>query len=703
MEQARRDGAWARLKARLRRGLTTGVRDERGATAVMFAVSLVLLIPLTLGVFEVYYGAEQRGKLQDSLDAAALFAARSTAITTDELTTIGRAALDANLQLRDGAILKSATFRMEGQKVIAVASLQPASLMGSGSSMFRYPDITVTTEVNRAMDKLEIALVLDNTGSMQGTKLATLKTAAKDLVDKLKAASERSVEVDPIKIALVPFSNTVRVQGTTSLANYDPTKTTNAGIPSWIDPKGQAHLVNDVNYDNFNVSNVDRFTLMKNMTRSGTQLSWEGCVEARRAPYDVEETPPTTTATMYTPWFWPDEADQTNIFQPTGSSTWYAGSYNDYINDTPLWTAGRAYNKDDIVTYVASSWSSSTAYAKDDIVSYVPPTWSSSTNYVTNDLVIRSGVQYRAKSNNKNKQPPDSTYWATDTTGSIWRAKVANTNKAPNGSLTNWTLDATASGGTWRAASVSTGKAPNSATSFWVSDTNRDTKARQRNTPKYGNTVSGTPLKNTGASALDSTGYGATGSYVYGPNMGCALQPVISLTTSMTTIKTAIDAMTAIGETNIPIGLAWGWNALSPGGPLANGSTPAAYGTAHNRKIIILMTDGENTMNNPSKSQEINGSFYGGYGYIWQKMLGVTSSSDPTTLIDNRLSLLCTNLKAKGITLYTVRVEVSTGSSSLLQNCASSPDKFYDVQNVSQLGVAFDAIARSIDNLRISK
>jgi hypothetical protein len=60
-------------------------------------------------------------------------------------------------------------------------------------------------------------------------------------------------------------------------------------------------------------------------------------------------------------------------------------------------------------------------------------------------------------------------------------------------------------------------------------------------------------------------------------------------------------------------------------------------------------------------------------------------------------------MKKKNIVIYTVRVEVSTGSSSLLQGCATTPDKFYDVQNVAQLGSVFDAIARSIDNLRISK
>ena len=79
------------------------------------------------------------------------------------------------------------------------------------------------------------------------------------------------------------------------------------------------------------------------------------------------------------------------------------------------------------------------------------------------------------------------------------------------------------------------------------------------------------------------------------------------------------------------------------------------------------------------------------------------SSSTRTQKMNERLALLCENIKKKDIVLYTVRVEVKSGDSALLRNCATDPDKFYDVQNVSQLGAAFDAIAGSIDNLRITK
>ena len=78
-------------------------RDKRGVSAVAFAISFAVLAPMALGVFDVYTMTEQHGKLQDALDAAALYAARSNAFTTADVNTIGHKALTANLQLIHGA------------------------------------------------------------------------------------------------------------------------------------------------------------------------------------------------------------------------------------------------------------------------------------------------------------------------------------------------------------------------------------------------------------------------------------------------------------------------------------------------------------------------------------------------------------------------------------------------------------------------
>ncbi|HAQ36465.1 MAG TPA: pilus assembly protein TadG, partial [Alphaproteobacteria bacterium] len=42
-----------------------------------------------------------------------------------------------------------------------------------------------------------------------------------------------------------------------------------------------------------------------------------------------------------------------------------------------------------------------------------------------------------------------------------------------------------------------------------------------------------------------------------GPNWGCTARPITPLTSHRSTIDTAINAMTASGTTNIPIGISW--------------------------------------------------------------------------------------------------------------------------------------------------
>lgn len=515
--------------AALRAKLISGARDERGAAAMIFALALVLLAPLTLGVFDIYIASNQRQKLQDALDAAALYAARSAAQSDKDINEVGQRALKANLQSFTGSALITSNFKLDGAKVVGTAEMTPLAL---ATGFFQHGNVTATSEVLRAMDRLEVALVLDNTGSMGGTKLSTLKTSAKDLIDKLEAAGNRSTADDPIKISLVPFSSTIRVAENVSVKNYNTSTHAGPGIPLWLDPQAKAHWAND-EQDIFTTKHTDRFEVLKSMKNSQV---WGGCVESRRPPYDVQDTAPFVAdmASYFVPYFAPDEPDNGN---------WYNSYPNNYLDDK---TGG--------------------------------------------DAMTRQG----------------------------------NVGKYKNGK------------------------------------------------PKNG-----------------------------GPNVGCDLQPISRLTTDMNGLKNAIDDMTATGNTNIPMGLVWGWHTLSPNAPFQDG---AAYGTKHNRKIIILMTDGDNVS---SRAYNENTSAYSGLAYLWQGLLqgaGRDSSDwERTQAMNARLALLCENIKKKDIVLYTVRVEVQSGDSALLRNCATDPEKFYDVQNVSQLGAAFDAIAGSIDNLRITR
>ena len=513
-------------------------RDDRGAAAVFFAAATIVLAPLALGVMDIYLASSQRNQLQDALDAATLFAARSnaTASTTPSLQTVGANALTGNLQLPAGVSLVTSTFNLNGSTVTGYAETTPSAL---APGLWAHTNIKANSTVIRSLDRLEVALVLDNTGSMAGTKIANLKTAANNLIDTLTTAAAQSTDPVPLRMSLVPFSMTVRVQGTTQTTNYNTATHSGTGFPTWVDPQAQADVA--LGLDTMAVQS-DRFTLLKQMNKT----PWEGCVVSRRQPYDVQDTPPTTLtpATMFVPFFWPDEPD---------TSAGYSGYPNDYLSDQG-----------------SSNW-----------------TWSQ----------------------------------------------------------------------------------------------------REKNQLKY------TVASKTGTQT--STGYS------FGPNGGCAMQPLIRLTANTASLKTAINTMVAVGDTNIPLGMMWGWHTLSPNAPFADGS---AYGTQHLQKVLILMTDGDNTMSDPSSSAEQNKSYFSGLGYIWQNILGITSgtTAQRQTAMDNRQALLCANLKAKGIVIYTVRVEVLTGPSPVLQACASTPDKYYDVQDVSTLNAAFASIAGSINSLRIS-
>jgi len=182
-----------------------GARDERGAVAVVFAVSIVLLAPLALGVIDIYLSSSQRTRLQDALDAAALYTARTHATTDEELSAIGQRALNANLSAREQARLVDSSFSLVDSTVVASAEMES---QGFASQLWNHGTMKVSTNVVRASANLEVSLVLDITGSMGGSRISSLKTAAKDLID-LVVQDQQTPYYS--KVAIVPYANAVNV------------------------------------------------------------------------------------------------------------------------------------------------------------------------------------------------------------------------------------------------------------------------------------------------------------------------------------------------------------------------------------------------------------------------------------------------------------------------------------------------------------
>jgi hypothetical protein len=185
------------------------------------------------------------------------------------------------------------------------------------------------------------------------------------------------------------------------------------------------------------------------------------------------------------------------------------------------------------------------------------------------------------------------------------------------------------------------------------------------------------------------------------PNAGCDMVPLRRLSRDMDGVKSAARSMTAVGNTNIPLGLIWGWHALSPrgNGPFGDG---APYGTENTLKAVVLMTDGMNHIN-PGPLPD--GGPYSGLGLPKQgRIEGVTAGSSlgqRARAMDARLTKLCAAMKARDITIYTVRL--MEGPQDVLRGCASGANKYFDVHEPGQLSAAFNQIAGDIIALRLSQ
>jgi Flp pilus assembly protein TadG len=157
----------------------------------------------------------------------------------------------------------------------------------------------------------------------------------------------------------------------------------------------------------------------------------------------------------------------------------------------------------------------------------------------------------------------------------------------------------------------------------------------------------------------------------------CPVQ-LVPLSYDWTKIKSRIDQITPGGSTNQPVGMAWSWLSLQPNAPL---NAPPEDANFIYKKIMIVLSDGLNT-----KSKKAgNGSSHSLY-------------------VDARQKLLCDNIKADGVTVYTLQVNTDGDpESTILKYCATGSENFFVVTSANQIMSAFDTIGASLSKLRIAK
>ena len=187
---------------------------------------------------------------------------------------------------------------------------------------------------------------------------------------------------------------------------------------------------------------------------------------------------------------------------------------------------------------------------------------------------------------------------------------------------------------------------------------------------------------------------------VIGPNLNCTSAPLAPLSSDRSTVLSAIDALRPRGMTHIHEGVMWGWRTLSPSAPFTEGRP---YDDGGNRKILIVMTDGENSYDT---YPNFNRSMYGAYGYLADGSLGAgpTDRAAVVARMNERTITACDNAKAGGkVLVYTVAFRVSDPATlALLADCASAPHMAFRSDSGVDLAAAFADISNSIAMLRVT-
>jgi Flp pilus assembly protein TadG len=272
------------------RGARSFTNDEGGVVAVIFAITFAAIFLLVAIAIDYGRTEAELVRVQNAVDSAALAASHRLGLPDQDISGPAKALayFKANIAKHPhvGSLTSTSLDAVTGEVTAkAKGNMLTSLLRAVGINEIGF---NAGATVRRGSGTVEIALVLDNSGSMAGSYIADLRTAAENLVNVVFTGYEST---DKVKVGVVPFAASVNV-GADNIGAF------------WMDTTG----VSPVHFENFAAPKT-RFDLFSEMG-----VPWRGCVEVRPAPHDVTDSFPTssTPESLFVPMFNPDEPDPAN-------------------------------------------------------------------------------------------------------------------------------------------------------------------------------------------------------------------------------------------------------------------------------------------------------------------------------------------------------------------------------------------------------
>ncbi|MGE0502874.1 MAG: pilus assembly protein TadG-related protein [Rhizobiaceae bacterium] len=368
------------------------LRDRRGNYMLLTAASMVPIMGGLAVAIDYTEMARQRQETLNALDAAGIAAARYVVAGASDAAVKAYAKdfFEANLasvkpsnttltvllpkdNIGGGTLKMSADLKYQPYFFPTFAKLIGKE-SGDGDTKM---DFSATSEI-KLKNTLEVALVLDNSGSMDYTgsgsgkkRITLLKDAAKQLVDTIAAEAAQMKQVSkPVQFGLVPFAASVNIgSGNASAAWMDqdgisPVHHENFDWTTMSSGSRRAEKIGGIWYKKGTAwggqenQKLTRFSMYQDVKYRSSRTwvannvcvrwwsngscrtwedqgqyqytespyaNWQGCVEARPYPYNVNDATPSTStpATLYVPMYGPDETDNKDNSNRRAENNWW--------------------------------------------------------------------------------------------------------------------------------------------------------------------------------------------------------------------------------------------------------------------------------------------------------------------------------------------------------------------------------------------
>lgn len=615
---------------------------------MLFGMTLPVLLMVVAGGIDISRISTAKAGLQDALDAAGLAAARSPYTQADDIQRVGMDALRANLATYPtiSLIENETTFVLvDDERVVADAKVNVKTLIANivlppyGQIMDDELPVGVHSEVRRSSKNVEVALVLDITGSMAGSRITSLRDAARQLTDIVVQSQQQPYYS---RMAVVPYSTAVNLGDMADDARGNAVQSTSITAATWS--TGITRSITAVSKAN------PGYITSANHGFKNNDYVWisgiKGMTQLNAKPYRIAN---------------------------AGTNTFSLQSWN-----------GSTWN--------AVNTSSNSIYTSNGTVSgcllFDCTIVVTSRNHGLSATDPATGAQAGIRITDVNGLTQANTTSAT----AHWLISDVTTDTFSI-NLVGPTAGSYTSGGRvwcgndgcqWRVYRNASGamkvyQISNCVSERTGSNKYNDTRPSLSPVGRYYPNPGGSNTRCTTSPMLSLTDDKAAINTLIGP------------------VNNASQGLQADGYTAAQIGLAWGWYSVSPEFNSLWSAFPAAsYDTQRTLKAVILMTDGEFNAPYCSGVLSRDASFGGN-----DRANCDSTNGEPYTQARALCSAI--KNKNVVIYTVGFQVSVNSTAGKFLRDCATNPSNFFLPSSGSDLTSSFKAIGRDITQLRIAR